>query len=73
MMTWLLVGATAAFAAEEQWVQPKGLPLDHNGGHTERLTAPAAGKQPHILMILFDDYGCGRDLITTSPKQLLEA
>jgi arylsulfatase B len=24
---------------------------------TERLTEPAAGKQPHILMILWDDYG----------------
>ena len=24
---------------------------------TERLTEPASGKQPHILMVLWDDYG----------------
>jgi hypothetical protein len=29
----------------------------HNGGFKERLVAPAAGKQPHIVMILFDDWG----------------
>jgi hypothetical protein len=29
----------------------------HNGGFTERLIPPAAGKKPHILWLLLDDYG----------------
>ena len=28
----------------------------HNGGVKERLLTPAAGKKPHIIMVLFDDY-----------------
>ena len=49
--------AEASASPADHWVLPQGLPEGHNGGHRERLTAPAAGKQPHILMILFDDYG----------------
>ena len=37
-----------------QWVAPQGLPAGHNGGTLERLTSPAAGTQPHIVMILLD-------------------
>ena len=39
----------------EQWVPPA--PHDANGGTLERLVPPATGKQPHIMFILFDDYG----------------
>ena len=49
--------AEASASPADHWVLPQGLPEGHNGGHRERLTAPAAGTQPHILMILFDDYG----------------
>ena len=49
--------AEASASPADHWVLPQGLPEGHNGGYSERLTAPAAGKQPHILMILFDDYG----------------
>ena len=45
------------FSGPENWVTPKGLPAGHNGDQKERLTTPVAGKQPHIMMILFDDYG----------------
>ena len=42
-----------------EWVRPQGFPDDHNGGFLERLTQPAhpEGKKPHILMLLFDDFG----------------
>ena len=44
---------------ESVWVSPAdffGEP-HHNGGTKERLITPAAGKKPHIWMLLFDDYG----------------
>jgi len=41
----------------DTWAEPQGLPAGHNGGVKERLTTPAGGRRPHILMILFDDYG----------------
>ena len=51
----------AAAAAADEWVSPADFFGDgqHNGGTLERLTVPAAGKgkQPHIWMLLFDDYG----------------
>jgi hypothetical protein len=33
------------------------LPAGHNGGFKERLVEPAGAEKPHIVMILFDDYG----------------
>ena len=51
----LLLAVLAAAGAE--WVHPQGLPEGHNGGFAERLTQPAGGKKPHILMLLFDDFG----------------
>ena len=54
----LLVPLFAALAvAGAEWVHPQGLPQGHNGGFAERLTQPAGGKKPHILMLLFDDFG----------------
>ena len=48
----------ASGASNEEWVAPRGLPEGSNGGTLERLTRPAgAGKQPHIVFILWDDYG----------------
>jgi len=55
----------------DRWVLPEGLPEGHNGGQRERLTAPASGKQPHILMILFDDYGWVARLQTVRPWSAL--
>lgn len=40
-----------------EWILPQGLPTEHNGGVQERLVKPAADKLPHILTILWDDYG----------------
>ena len=37
--------AEASASPADHWVLPQGLPEGHNGGHRERLTAPAAGKQ----------------------------
>ena len=56
----LLLAASAAVvhAAQEVHVSsvaPAAFDSSHNGGISERLTAPAAGKQPHITFILFDD------------------
>lgn len=42
---------------EDHWAHPKGLLKGHNGGFQERLLPPVAGKQPHILAILWDDFG----------------
>ena len=55
----LLMCVAAATGADtaERWVKPLGLPDGHNGGTLERLVEPRAGKQPHIWMLLFDDYG----------------
>ena len=55
----------------DTWVLPQGLPEGHNGGQRERLTAPAAGKQPHILMVLFDDYGWEGRLHTVRSRPVL--
>ena len=41
-----LVSTPAAAAAQQ-----------HHGGLEERLLAPSAGKKPHILWLLLDDYG----------------
>lgn len=38
-------------------VHPQGLPAGHNGGVTERLVQPRPSQKPHIIMILWDDYG----------------
>ena len=62
-LTALFVASIAARSAKNpgkhgssaKWVAPQGLPVGHNGGTLERLTSPAAGKQPHILMILLDE------------------
>ena len=62
---------TPSTSLSDTWVQPQGLPEGHNGGQRERLTAPAAGKQPHILMILFDDYGWEDRLHTVRPRLVL--
>ena len=57
----LLLAASAAavvHAAQEVHVSsvaPAAFDSGHNGGISERLTAPAAGKKPHITFILFDD------------------
>ena len=50
---------TAFSASDSTWVRPQGLTADHNDNFKERLTTPAAGagQQPHILMVLFDDFG----------------
>ena len=52
--------ASLACAVEpDRWISPAeffGEP-NHNGGTHERLLPPAAGKKPHIWMLLFDDYG----------------
>ena len=52
--------ASLACAVEpDRWISPAeffGEP-NHNGGIHERLLPPAAGKKPHIWMLLFDDYG----------------
>ena len=29
----------------------------HNGGFVERLIPPSAGRKPHILWLVIDDYG----------------
>ena len=59
---WLLLLAAAGpegcCAAAGEWVSPRGLPTGHNGGTLERLATPAAGKQPHIFMILLDGRLC---------------
>jgi hypothetical protein len=51
--------AGAEPGAEERWISPGEFfgEAEHNGGIKERLLAPAAGKKPHIWMLLFDDYG----------------
>jgi hypothetical protein len=36
---------------------PWRLPQDHNGGVQERLIKPATSRRPHILFVLWDDYG----------------
>ena len=41
----------------DTWVTPKGFGAGHNGGFQERLVEKAAAKQPHIVMVLWDDYG----------------
>jgi arylsulfatase I/J len=46
-----------AVVACEEWVRPHTFSIGHNGGIKEKLIPPVAGKQPHILMILLDDYG----------------
>ena len=49
--------------AAGDWVVPRGFPAGHNGGFRERLVEPAAGKKPHIMMILFgkpDPSNCPR-------------
>lgn len=45
---------TASGLREGTWVQPAGLEAGRH--HDELLLSPAAGKQPHIVTILFDDY-----------------
>ena len=56
-MSSLLAAVLSFSPTQDSWVLPKGLADGHNGGQHERLTAPVADKKPHILMILFDDYG----------------
>ena len=56
-MSSLLAAVLSFSPAQGSWVLPKGLADGHNGGHRERLTRPVTDKKPHILMILFDDYG----------------
>lgn len=61
----VLLGASLAALGQDplqgseasRWVAPAGLPAGHNGGFLERLTTPAAGKRPHLVFVLFDDYG----------------
>ena len=50
-------------AATDPWVNPRGLPKGHNGGFREKLTTPVAGVKPHIVLILFDDYGLFTSLV----------
>ena len=62
-LAWCRIHCAADTAAADFWVshspQGTGLPRDHNGGYAERLRAPASpdGVKPHIIMILWDDYG----------------
>ena len=54
----LLALPTGASSLAGRWVAPQApLPPDHNGGTLEQLQPPAMGKQPHIMMVLWDDYG----------------
>eukprot|EP00038_Savillea_parva_P020803 m.32546 g.32546 ORF g.32546 m.32546 type:complete len:730 (-) comp4898_c0_seq1:218-2407(-) len=53
----MAAAATALSNVDEQWVKPQGLPDGHNGGTLERLTQPRGGKKPHLMFVLFDDYG----------------
>lgn len=61
LLTAGVVGVAVAITLKnddaQQWVYPHGLPEGHNGGFLERLVEPAGDKKPHILFILFDDYG----------------
>ena len=52
--------ASADSSAQGRWVAPQGLPKGHNGGHLERLTAPSAGKRPHVVVLLMDDVSTWR-------------
>ena len=54
------VSAASQSGTSSTWVRPgsrPGLPAGHNGDTLERLVRPSAGKQPHVLLVLFDDYG----------------
>jgi hypothetical protein len=51
------LAVVGAVVGADQWVRPAGLPEGHNGGVLERITEPAGGVKPHIMFVLFDDYG----------------
>ena len=51
------VSTFSVSSGEEQWVTPPGFPDGHNGGFQERLIQPAGNSKPHLVFILFDDYG----------------
>jgi len=51
------LAVVGAAVGADQWVRPAGLPEGHNGGVLERITEPAGGVKPHIMFVLFDDYG----------------
>ena len=60
MLRFVLAAASVA-AVTSEWVFPRNLPVGHNGGFKEKLVTPASpNKKPHIVMLLFDDYGTGK-------------
>ena len=84
--TVLLLGLVAAAEAGQGDLPAPPFGVDSNGGWfgREKHIAPAAGKQPHIAMILFDDYGWAdagwhriddkdpsRDVLTPNMNQLV--
>ena len=53
----LTAALLASVATANSWVLPQGLPKGHNGGFRERIVDPVADVKPHIVLVLFDDYG----------------
>ena len=71
MKLFLLVAALLGpLAAANSWVLPQGLPEGHNGGFRERIVDPVADVKPHIVLVLFDDYGSVFTLSLTFPLTL---
>ena len=49
--------SAAAADASDTCVAPLGFAEGHNGGVLERLVPSAAPTKPHVLFIMWDDYG----------------
>jgi hypothetical protein len=59
MLALALLAATGCLQLGAAAAAARGVPLppSHNGGVREVLVAPAAATKPHVLFVLWDDYG----------------